>query len=71
MGHLAQLWRTKKKTSTYFENLLVSFESVIDSTKKISSLVILITFVVFNTSSRVKKNLLTKLVDENYNYGEF
>jgi len=33
LRHLLPLWRAKK-TSMYFENLLMSFESIMDFTKK-------------------------------------
>ena len=49
MGHLAQLMR-EKKTSMHVGNLTKSFESVINITKQVLSLVSLIAFIMFNNS---------------------
>jgi len=48
-GPLAQLIR-EKKTSMYFGSLVMNFKSIIDITKKVSSLVSFITYIVFNDS---------------------
>jgi len=53
MGHSVQLLR-EKKTSMYFGNSLMSFESMMDFKKKITTLVSLIAHIVFNNSFRMK-----------------
>jgi len=44
----------EKKTSMYFGSLVMSFKSVINITKKVSSLVSFITYIVFNDLFRVE-----------------
>jgi len=46
-GHLAQLW-TEKKTRMCLESLFRSMKSSMDFTKKITGLVSLIVFIVFD-----------------------
>ena len=52
MGHLVPLWR-EKKTIIYFGRLHMSFESNLNFTEKIPSLLTLIASIVFNNSIRV------------------
>jgi len=53
MGHLAQSWR-EKKTSMCFGSLLLSFESIMDLTKKLSCLMSLTTLLILNDSFGVE-----------------
>jgi len=51
-------WLMKeKKTSIYFGSLIVRFESIIDITKKVPSLVSFIVSIVFNQSFKVKNHI--------------
>jgi len=54
MGHLVQIWG-EKKTTIYFGSFLMSFDSIIDITKKALSLEILIASIVLNNSFGVGK----------------
>ena len=52
----------RKKISMYFRSLLVSFESIIDFTKKIPSLDSLIASIVLDDSFGIKLHLLNFLM---------
>jgi len=53
-GHATRLWR-EKKTSTYYESLFMCYELMMDFTKKISSLVNLITSIMFGDLFALEK----------------
>ena len=55
-GHLTQLVG-ENKTSMYFGSLSMSFESIIDITKKVTSLVSFIASIVFNNSFGMENHI--------------
>ena len=56
MEHLAQLVR-EKKTRMHFGSLIKNLESIINITKKLPSLVNLVTSIEFNNSFRVENHI--------------
>ena len=52
-----RLIKERKEDSMHFESLIKSFESIVDITRKVSSLMSLVAFIVFNNSFRVENHI--------------